>query len=191
MASTNALTALMDQPALDRVAEPLSKAVRGAYEAAGLPGREIKNALHGVPLGHPLHPVFTDVPIGAWTTALALDAMADGNPGMKEAATFAIGVGLVGALGAAVTGSHPSERNRRSVAPDGIGPRPPEYRSDLALRRSVCPSQERLARRWDEVRVDKAMPSRSARRILAAISYTASASGSRMRRSSRPKSSPR
>jgi uncharacterized membrane protein len=27
-------------------------------------------------LGHPLHPVLTAVPIGAWTTALALDAKA-------------------------------------------------------------------------------------------------------------------
>jgi nitrite reductase/ring-hydroxylating ferredoxin subunit/uncharacterized membrane protein len=104
MDTTTALTAFIDQPALDRVAEPLSKAVRGAYEAAGPAGQRTKNALHGVWLGHPLHPVFTDVPIGAWTTALALDAAADGDRGMKEAATFAIGIGLAGALGAAVTG---------------------------------------------------------------------------------------
>jgi nitrite reductase/ring-hydroxylating ferredoxin subunit/uncharacterized membrane protein len=104
MESMNALAVLTEQPALDRVAEPLSKAVRGAYEAAGPAGRDVKNALHGVWLGHPLHPVFTDVPIGAWTTALALDAAADGDPGMKRAATFAMGVGLAGAAGAAVTG---------------------------------------------------------------------------------------
>jgi nitrite reductase/ring-hydroxylating ferredoxin subunit/uncharacterized membrane protein len=48
--------------------------------------------------------VFTDVPIGAWATALALDARASGDPGMRRAATFAFGVGLVGALGSAVTG---------------------------------------------------------------------------------------
>ena len=48
--------------------------------------------------------IHTDVPIGAWTTALALDAAANGDKGMRRAATFAIGVGLVGALGAAVTG---------------------------------------------------------------------------------------
>jgi hypothetical protein len=35
-----------------------------------------------VPLGHPLHPVFTDIPIGAWTAALALDAASNGDPGM-------------------------------------------------------------------------------------------------------------
>jgi nitrite reductase/ring-hydroxylating ferredoxin subunit/uncharacterized membrane protein len=104
MESSSSLMEFADIPAIDRVAEPLSQAIRGVYEAAGPAGQQAKNALHGVWLGHPLHPVFTDVPIGAWTTALALDAAADGDPGMRRAATFAIGVGLAGALGAAVTG---------------------------------------------------------------------------------------
>ena len=98
MGTTNALTRVTDQPALDRIAEPLSKGIRQAYESAGTAGNEAKNALHGVWLGHPLHPVFTDVPIGAWTTALALDCVED--HGMRRAATFALGVGLLGALGA-------------------------------------------------------------------------------------------
>jgi nitrite reductase/ring-hydroxylating ferredoxin subunit/uncharacterized membrane protein len=104
MTGTNALSQLVEQPAIDQIAKPLSEAVRGAFEAAGPAGRQAKNALHGVWLGHPLHPVFTDVPLGAWTTALALDACGDGDPGMRRAATFAIGVGLAGAAGAAVTG---------------------------------------------------------------------------------------
>ncbi len=104
MGTTNALTRLADQPALDRVAEPLSKGVRRAYEAAGPAGNQAKNAMHGVWLGHPLHPVFTDVPVGAWTTALALDCTGNGDQGMRRAATFAMGIGLLGALGAAMTG---------------------------------------------------------------------------------------
>jgi nitrite reductase/ring-hydroxylating ferredoxin subunit/uncharacterized membrane protein len=104
MESTNTLLRVADNPAIDQVAEPLSRAVRGAFEGAGPSGQQAKNALHGVWLGHPLHPVITDVPIGAWTTALALDAAANGDPGMRRAATFAIGVGLAGAVGAAVTG---------------------------------------------------------------------------------------
>jgi nitrite reductase/ring-hydroxylating ferredoxin subunit/uncharacterized membrane protein len=104
MESTNPLMRVTENPAIDQVAEPLSKAVRGAYDAAGPVGRVAKNALHGVWLGHPLHPVFTDMPIGAWTTALVLDAASNGDPGMRRAATFAMGVGLTGALGAAVTG---------------------------------------------------------------------------------------
>src|SRR5215208_7369915 len=104
MEGTNTVMRIVGNPAIDRVAEPLSKAVREAYESAGPGGRQAKNALHGVWLGHPLHPVFTDLPIGAWTTALALDAASNGDAGMRRAATFAMGVGLTGALGAAVTG---------------------------------------------------------------------------------------
>ena len=32
--------------------------------------RPVKNFLHGVWLGHPLHPLLPDVPIGAWTAAV-------------------------------------------------------------------------------------------------------------------------
>jgi nitrite reductase/ring-hydroxylating ferredoxin subunit/uncharacterized membrane protein len=46
------------------------------------------------------------VPIGAWTTALALDAReaATRDAGYGRAADFAMGVGLVAAVGAAITG---------------------------------------------------------------------------------------
>lgn len=98
--------------------------MRGAYEAAGPAGRRAKDALHGVWLGHPLHPVFTDVPLGAWTTALAMDAAADGDPGMRRAATFAMGVGLAGAVGAAVTGltdwSETDGQSRRTGLMNGL-----------------------------------------------------------------------
>ena len=104
MESSNSLVQLADNPGIDRIAKPLSRAVRDAYESAGPTGREIKDALHGKWLGHPLHPALTSVPLGAWTTALALDAAGNGDPGLRRAATFAIGVGLVGAAGAAVTG---------------------------------------------------------------------------------------
>src|SRR5437868_15086396 len=106
MDSTNPLSRLIDQPVLDAIATPLSAAVRGAYEQAGSAGQDAKNAMHGVWLGHPLHPVFTDLPIGAWTTGLVLDAVAarTNEPVMEKAADVAIGVGLAGAAAAAITG---------------------------------------------------------------------------------------
>ena len=118
MAQTN-LEVLSNQPWLDAVGKPLSEAVRALFTNAGAAGRTAKNALHGVWLGHPLHPVMTDVPIGAWTTALALDAReaATRDQGYGRAADFAIGVGLVAAVGAAVTGlndwSETEGRSRR------------------------------------------------------------------------------
>lgn len=114
----------VEYPGLDRVAEPLSKAVREAYEAAGPMGRRAKNIAHGVWLGHPLHPVVTDVPIGAWTTALALDAAGGAEPGMRRAARVAIGVGLLGAVGSAITGltdwSETGGRSRRTGLVHGL-----------------------------------------------------------------------
>src|SRR5688572_31527359 len=106
MDATTALSSLTDQPVLDPLAEPLSKAIRAGYGSAGPAGQQVKNAVHGVWLRHPLHPVFTDLPIGAWTTGLVLDAIAarTNNPAMEDAADVAIGVGLAGAAGAAVTG---------------------------------------------------------------------------------------
>src|SRR2546423_15164018 len=99
MDATNAVARLTDQPLLDPIADPLSRAVRGAYEFGGSVGHSAKNVMHGVWLRHPLHPVFTDIPIGAWTTALALDAAAaqTHDDAMHRAADFAIGVGLAGA----------------------------------------------------------------------------------------------
>ena len=118
MAQTN-LEIVANQPWLDAVGKPLSEAVRALFENAGPAGASAKNALHGVWLGHPLHPVFTDIPIGAWTAALALDAKeaTSGDAAFGRAADFAVAVGLVGAAGAAVTGlndwSETEGRSRR------------------------------------------------------------------------------
>jgi len=67
----------------------------------------VRNLLHGVWLGHPVHPVLTDVPIGAWTVALAMDVVDAVRPraaGFRTGAQLSIGVGLLGAAGAALTG---------------------------------------------------------------------------------------
>lgn len=113
------LESITDQRWLDVVGEPLRNAVHTAFSNAGPAGQTVKNALHGVWLGHPLHPVLTDVPIGAWTTALALDARgaSTGDRSYERAADFALAVGLAGAVGAAVTGltdwSETDGRSRR------------------------------------------------------------------------------
>ncbi|HMA37480.1 MAG TPA: non-heme iron oxygenase ferredoxin subunit, partial [Chloroflexia bacterium] len=69
--------------------------------------RVAKDLLNGVWLGHPLHPVITDVPIGAWTTAEVLDVVSagrGGDPGLDAASDLALGLGVVAAVGAAMTG---------------------------------------------------------------------------------------
>lgn len=59
----------------------------------------VKDALYGTWLGHPLHPVMTDLPIGFWTSSAVLDAA-----GMERGADITLKLGTVSALGTAVTG---------------------------------------------------------------------------------------
>jgi nitrite reductase/ring-hydroxylating ferredoxin subunit/uncharacterized membrane protein len=86
-------------PGLDAAADRVAGLVNRAYDAAGTVRRPLKDALNGTWLGHALHPVLTDVPIGAWTAALAMDLL-----GERRGAKIAVGVGLLGAVGAAATG---------------------------------------------------------------------------------------
>ncbi len=91
---------------LGRVAGALAPAVRKTLSFASGGGAEVKDALNGVWLGHPLHPVLTDVPVGAWTAACVFDVAGaiSGSESLDRAATAAIGVGLAGAVGSAATG---------------------------------------------------------------------------------------
>jgi len=77
------------------------------HKAFGFPGGQpLKNFLHGTWLGHPLHVIFTDVPIGSWTAAVVCDALESmtGRRAYGIAADAAVTIGLVGAVGAATTG---------------------------------------------------------------------------------------
>jgi uncharacterized membrane protein len=79
--------------------------VRSAF--ASIPaGDLLKDFLHGKWLHEPLHSVLTDVPVGAWTTAVAFDVadMISGSEKMQTAADAAVDLGLVGAAGAAIAG---------------------------------------------------------------------------------------
>ena len=105
MIQKSAIKLIENQEWLDKTAEIIQPAVLNAYEAGGSAGRKLKNFLHGTWLGHPLHPLLTDIPIGAWTAAAALDACEiAGSEDYKNGADAAVAIGLVGAVGAAVTG---------------------------------------------------------------------------------------
>jgi nitrite reductase/ring-hydroxylating ferredoxin subunit/uncharacterized membrane protein len=63
------------------------------------PGK-VRDALHGVWLGHPLHPALTDFPVGTWTAAGVLDLF----PGTSGVATTLIAAGCVGYVPAIAAG---------------------------------------------------------------------------------------
>jgi nitrite reductase/ring-hydroxylating ferredoxin subunit/uncharacterized membrane protein len=78
---------------LDRVGDPLQAFVVSLFADHGSSGKSVKNVLNGVWLGHPLHPVLTDVPVGAWTMTLLLDSVAsfNGDASLEKAADITAG----------------------------------------------------------------------------------------------------
>lgn len=95
-----------ESPKIRAAGESLQKLVHKAFDGVGPRGQSVKNFLNGTWLGEPLHVVLTDVPIGAWTTALVFDGleMFSDRAAFATAADTAVAIGIAGALGAAATG---------------------------------------------------------------------------------------
>jgi nitrite reductase/ring-hydroxylating ferredoxin subunit/uncharacterized membrane protein len=100
-----------ERPRLHRLATRLAD-VRAldapAYRVLSVLGRVVRpggvrDTLSGTFLGHPLHPLLTDLPIGAWMSALALDATT-GRRG-ADAARRLVGLGVLAALPTAASGA--------------------------------------------------------------------------------------
>lgn len=98
------------RPALHRLASSLAE-MEGLDAPAGRlldvigriirPGR-VRDALSGTWLGHALHPLLTDLPIGAWTSATVLDLT--GGPQAAPAARRLVGLGCAAGVPTALTG---------------------------------------------------------------------------------------
>jgi nitrite reductase/ring-hydroxylating ferredoxin subunit/uncharacterized membrane protein len=84
--------------ALDSPATAIAAKVRDLLPDGG----GVKDVLSGTFIGHALHPLLTDVPIGAWTSATLLDLV--GGRACRPAAQKLVGIGLAGAGPAAWTG---------------------------------------------------------------------------------------
>lgn len=75
-------------------AQPQQQAKRPVTIAAG-------------PHGHPFHPILVTIPIGAWTASLVFDVvsyLAEDPQVFATGAVWLVGIGIVGALVAAVVG---------------------------------------------------------------------------------------
>lgn len=69
--------------------------------------RPVSSLLAG-PYGHPFHPIAVTLPIGAWVASLVFDigSRIDGTPRfLTHGSEWLIGIGIVGALGAAALGT--------------------------------------------------------------------------------------
>jgi uncharacterized membrane protein len=83
--------------ALDRPADVVERLARAVVR----PGAT-EDALTGAWLGHALHPLLTDIPLGTWLSASLLDLV--GGKAARPAARRLIGIGILNALPTAATG---------------------------------------------------------------------------------------
>src|SRR3954470_11533937 len=90
------LDRIADVPTFDKAIDPARRAV-----LAVLRPQAVKDFLHGTWLGHPLHPVLVQLPVGSWLSAGLLDVV----PPLRPAATALIGTGVVAAVPAALAGA--------------------------------------------------------------------------------------
>jgi nitrite reductase/ring-hydroxylating ferredoxin subunit/uncharacterized membrane protein len=82
---------------LDAIAEPLANAVKKL-----IPRGRLKDLLSGTWLGHPLHPLLTDIPIGSFTSATLVDLV--GGRSLQPAANLLTGIGVISAIPTAAAG---------------------------------------------------------------------------------------
>jgi nitrite reductase/ring-hydroxylating ferredoxin subunit/uncharacterized membrane protein len=80
---------------LDRLIEA------GQHVARLLPPGRARDTLHGVPLGHPLHPMLVQVPMGTWLSASLLDTW----PGNETTSRRLVLAGLAASVPATLAGA--------------------------------------------------------------------------------------
>jgi hypothetical protein len=84
--------------ALDRLARPVAGLVKRSLGHGA-----VKDALSGTWLGHPLHPLLTDIPIGSFTSASVLDVI--GGRRGRAPADVLVAIGLASAVPTALAGA--------------------------------------------------------------------------------------
>ena len=95
-----------EQDWIDDFADRLQRTIDGVYERTGESSQAIADFLHGTWLGHPLHPVLTDLPIGFWTSSAALDLLSMlGARGLRPGADATLALGILSALATAAAGA--------------------------------------------------------------------------------------
>jgi hypothetical protein len=93
-------------------------AVDGAVSAGQRVARlirpdKVRDVLHGVWLGHPLHPVLVQVTTGAWLSASILDFTSADDRAARRLAAVGIGTAVPGALAGAADWSEQHEQQMR------------------------------------------------------------------------------
>ncbi len=97
-------SAFINSSLVKAIANPTYQLLNKAFQETPL--RPLKLFANGALLEHPLHPILTDIPIGAWTIGILLEliALILAVPNLGLAAGITIGFGVLAALATIFTG---------------------------------------------------------------------------------------
>jgi nitrite reductase/ring-hydroxylating ferredoxin subunit/uncharacterized membrane protein len=101
-------------PWLDTAARIVQTALAPVLGPSG--NKQVKDALYGTWLGHPLHPALVSLPLGFWTSTAVLDLA-----GLDRGADLSLRLGLLSALGAAASGAAQWQDTQELVKPRRLG----------------------------------------------------------------------
>lgn len=109
-------------PGLPAAADAVRNSIHGAVLRGGAPTRRVADLLHGTWLGHPLHPVLTDITVGAWTLSTLFDwaGLLGRSKQMQDAGDALLSIGAASATATAITGLADYSTIPKRAAPVGL-----------------------------------------------------------------------
>jgi nitrite reductase/ring-hydroxylating ferredoxin subunit/uncharacterized membrane protein len=95
---------IINSSLVKKISAPIDGLLNRAFQSTIL--RPLKLFFNGTWIGHPLHPVLKDIPVGAWTFTVIFDlaGLVFNVPSFGLAASVTAGIGIAGAAAAAVAG---------------------------------------------------------------------------------------
>jgi nitrite reductase/ring-hydroxylating ferredoxin subunit/uncharacterized membrane protein len=111
-------------PILKQAGTAVKKALHRAFLSSA-ETRSLADLLHGTWLGHPLHPILTDITIGAWTFGTLFDLLSRGSASRRQrrqaedAADMLMTVGVASAIPTAIAGLTDFSTIKEEAAPVG------------------------------------------------------------------------
>jgi nitrite reductase/ring-hydroxylating ferredoxin subunit/uncharacterized membrane protein len=108
-------------PLLQQEGESLSQAIHKIVLNGGDSTRNLADILHGTWLGHPLHPLLTDIVVGAWTLGALFDVISVGDNASQweQIADKLTAIGTAAAIPTVISGATDFSTIPKSSA--GIG----------------------------------------------------------------------
>ncbi len=93
-------------PFLKRAGQTIARSIHQELLDGGEPVRDVVDLLHGVWLGHPLHPVLTDVVVGSLTMGALFDLLSQAGGGRSAAQTADVltAIGAAAGVPTAISG---------------------------------------------------------------------------------------